>query len=159
MSSDALTVNPVASTAEIIDFNTELEARGQRAPVTGAQLVSADRTSVIDLPDELFQVLQFAAANLAAGQAVSIAPVSKMMTTQEAADFLGMSRPSLVKIVDAGEIAHTKVGRHRKIRLSDLLDYQRRMTRQRAEALDEMTRIAADEGLYDATAQSAVGIR
>ena len=100
-----------------------------------------------------------AASDAAANQAVTIAPVSKLMTTQEAADFLGMSRPSLVKIVDAGQIEHSMVGRHRRIKLADLIAYQARMAQQRSEALDEMVRIAKDDDLYSATAQSGVGIR
>ncbi|GAA1378820.1 hypothetical protein GCM10009638_21140 [Luteococcus sanguinis] len=159
MSLATLTVNPSTPSAEIIDFNRELARRDHEGPRAGAQLVSADRASVIDLPEELFDVLRFAAENLAAGRAVSIAPVSKMMTTQEAADYLGMSRPSLIKIVDAGSIPHTTVGRHRKIRLGDLIDYQRRAAEERQRALDEMAQVARAEGLHEKTAQSAEGIR
>jgi len=158
MSTSALTVNPTDGVAEIVDFNEQLKLRGFEVPSGAARLVSANGES-IELPDELFRVLRFAAERLASNQGVTIAPVSKLMTTQEAADFLGMSRPSLVKIVDSGAIAHTKVGRHRKIRLVDLLGYQARMAKQRAEALDEMVQVARNNGLYEKTAQSGVGIR
>lgn len=158
MSTTALTVNPTDEVGEIVDFNKQLKQRGFEVPSVAARLVSATGES-IELPDELFQVLRFAAERLAANQGVTIAPVSKLMTTQEAADFLGMSRPSLVKIVDSGAIDHTKVGRHRKIRLADLLEYQSRMAKQRAEALDEMVQVARENGLYEKTAQSGVGIR
>ena len=157
MAPSALTVNP-SFEADIVDFNARLQERGFMVPQGVAKLVSNTGES-LELPDELFRVLRFAAESLAANQAVTIAPVSKLMTTQEAADFLGMSRPSLVKIVDAGQIEHIMVGRHRRIKLADLIAYQARMAQQRSEALDEMVRIAKDDDLYSATAQSGVGIR
>lgn len=113
----------------------------------------------IPLPDELFRVLKYAAQNLAEGRAVSVAPIETQLTSQEAAEFLGMSRPSLIKIVDRGDIPCIKVGRHRRVRLGDLVDYQRRQAEIRRVALQEMVDIALGEELYEATSGSPEGIR
>lgn len=128
-------------------------------PEATARLVSRDGSESVDLPDELFRVLRFVAQNLAEGRAVSVAPLERLMTTQEAAEFLGMSRPSLVKIVDRGDIACTKVGRHRRIRLGDLIDYRTKRAEARRAALDEMARVALENDIYEKTARSGVGIR
>lgn len=144
---------------EIVDFMEALRSRGMDVAEPRAHLVSRDGRESIPLPDELFRVLKTAACSLADGRAVSLASIETQMTTMEAAEFLGMSRPTLIKIVDRGDIPCTKIGRHRRIRLGDLLDYQRRRAAIRSEALDQMVDIAIEERLYDATAQSGEGIR
>lgn len=145
--------------AEVIDFVETLRSRGLDVPEAQARLVSKDGAQSIALPDELFRVLKYAAENLAEGRAVTVAPIEKQLTTQEAAEFLGMSRPSLIRIIDRGELSCSKVGRHRRVRLGDLLDYQRGRTQTRRRALDEMVDIALDNQLYEATEGPAEGIR
>ena len=145
-------------TAEIVDFVEALRARGLDVPLAEARLVS-DAGESIPLPDELFRVLKLAAVNLADGRGVSSVPVEAQLTTQEAAEFLGMSRPTLIKIVDRGDIPCTKVGRHRKLRLGDLVAYQQHHAEIRRAALREMVDIALDEGLYATTSGSPEGIR
>lgn len=144
--------------AEIIDFIAAMHQRGMDTPEARAKLVSS-AGEIIPVPDELFRVLKYAAQNLAEGRAVSVAPIETQLTTQEAAEFLGMSRPSLIKIVDRGDIPCTKVGRHRRVRLGDLVDYRRRQVGIRRVALQEMVDISLDEGLYEATSGSPEGVR
>ncbi|MGB3955255.1 MAG: helix-turn-helix domain-containing protein [Brooklawnia sp.] len=157
---DAETFVPEDQTeAEVLDFIAALKARGLDAPEARARLVSKDGTETIDLPDKVFRALKFVAENLAEGRAVTVAPIETLMTTQEAAEFLGMSRPSLIKIIERGDLACTKVGRHRRLRLGDVLKYQRSMADTRRRALDEMAAIAREHGLYGATSQSPEGIR
>jgi len=64
-------------------------------------------------------------------KALTIAPLDQRLTTQEAANFLGISRPTLVKLLGQGEISYERpaAGRHRRVRLNDVLDYQRRKRR------------------------------
>ena len=72
-------------------------------------------------------------------QAVFMMPEDEAFTTQAAATFLGMSRPYLVRLLEAGTIPFNRVGTHRRIRFSDLLDYQQKRSKERKAILDEMT--------------------
>ncbi|HXR65046.1 MAG TPA: helix-turn-helix domain-containing protein, partial [Ktedonobacteraceae bacterium] len=74
-----------------------------------------------------------------------------ILTTQEAADILHVSRPYLIKLLEEGEMPFTKVGLHRRIRFKDLRDYQKRRKEERRAALREMAHISQELGLYDTT--------
>jgi excisionase family DNA binding protein len=74
-----------------------------------------------------------------------------MLTTQEAADLLNISRPTLVRLLTDGEIPHSTRGRHRRVLLRDVLDYSERTRTQRRRTLDTMAVEGEDSGLYDAT--------
>jgi len=75
-----------------------------------------------------------------------------MLTTQEAADFLGCSRPTLVRLLTDGRIPYEMRGRHRRVRLTDVLDYQHHARTERAETLDEMAERGQRDSPYDAAA-------
>ncbi len=89
---------------------------------------------------------------LSHGLAISIAPHNTMLTTQEAADLLNISRPTLVRLLTDGEISYTMRGRHRRVMLRDILDYRERTRRERRQTLDQMAADAEDDDLYNATA-------
>ncbi len=103
----------------------------------------------IELPESVFQALCQVIYYMLRGQAVSIIPVNKEITTQEAADFLNVSRPFLIKLLEQGEIPFVKVGTHRRIRFSHILEYKKRRDEIRKKGLAEITHIAEDEGVYD----------
>lgn len=86
---------------------------------------------------------------MAQGLAITVAPQHTVLTTSEAAHLLGVSRPTLVRLLEAGEIPCEQQNRHRRVRLADLLAYQERSQRARAAGLDEMVRQGEDDGLYD----------
>lgn len=113
----------------------------------GASLVCSDGAS-ISLPPEVYEALRDVVAAMASGRAITIAPHNTVMTTQEAADLLNMSRPTLVRLLEAGEIPFTKPGRHRRVELADILAYQQRLRESRHEALDAMTKEAANDDSY-----------
>jgi excisionase family DNA binding protein len=85
------------------------------------------------------------------GKATLVAPQGLLLTTQEAADFLGVSRPTLVKLLEDGAIAFEKPNRHRRVRLQDLIDFQQRRRAERRAALNQLTEEADELGLYDDT--------
>jgi excisionase family DNA binding protein len=83
---------------------------------------------------------------------VTDASLEVMLTTQEAADFLGMSRPTLVRLLEDGEIPFEMRGRHRRVMLADVLVNQERMRQTRHQALASMVETAEVAGMYEATA-------
>lgn len=111
-------------------------------------LVAVDG-SRIELPDELFDVLHDVVTALSHGLAITVAPRHTVLGTGEAAQLLGVSRPTLVRLLESGEIPFSQPGRHRRIRLNDLLAHEARSRRARAGGLDEMVRAAEDAGVYD----------
>ncbi len=124
-----------------------------------AALVGPDGQAVT-LPLEAFQVLQQVAQAMRVGKAITVAPIDQLLTTQEAASFLGISRPTLVKLLESEEIPFEQpgAGRHRRLRLHDILDYQQRKRSQRRADLDELTREAARVGLYETDVDYAAAL-
>lgn len=109
-----------------------------------AMLVGPDGKQV-PIPAELFQVLEEAANVLALGDGISILPYAAKLTTQEAADFLGMSRPTFVKILQSGAIEFEMVGRHRRVTLRDVVEYQTRAQNERRAALVELAKDSIEQ--------------
>ena len=114
------------------------------------RLVDADG-SPIDVPGELVVMLRAVVEQLRAGNGVSVASVHAELTTVEAAEMLGVSRPHLVKLLEQGAMPHRMVGSHRRVRLVDVLAYRDRQDEQSRRALDELTAQAEELGLYDAS--------
>jgi excisionase family DNA binding protein len=104
------------------------------------------------LPAEVFDVLRTVVDAMAEGQAVTIAPVHQRLTTQEAAELLGISRPTLIKLLERGEIPFEQPGRHRRVLLTDVMGYRERVASERREALDRMVAVAEDADMYERTA-------
>lgn len=102
----------------------------------------------VELPPSLGRLLRQAISLLARGRSISLVSLEKDLTTQQAADILNISRPYLVRLLEAGKIPFTKTGKHRRVRLTDLLEYKRRRDAERREALAELTRLSQEAGLY-----------
>jgi excisionase family DNA binding protein len=113
-------------------------------------LVAADGEQM-PLPDEVYRLLAGAVGAMRQGKVVTLVPHTQRLTTQEAADILGISRPTLVKLLEEGRIPYDQPGRHRRVLLTDLLAYQERQYADRHAALDQMTEDASEAGLYDGT--------
>jgi excisionase family DNA binding protein len=101
------------------------------------------------IPAAAYRLLVDALTEMAQGNAVSLIPIHAELTTQEAADLLNVSRPFLIKQIEAGEIPYHKVGKHRRIQFNDLMVYKERIDRAISQGLDEMVAISQELGLYD----------
>jgi excisionase family DNA binding protein len=102
----------------------------------------------MSLPVSSVRLLMEILQQTAAGNAVSVVPVRKELTTQEAAEILNVSRPFLISLVEKGEIPARKVGSHRRVPLLPLLEYKRKTAAIQEEALVQMAAEAQELKLY-----------
>lgn len=115
---------------------------------SGAKLILSQGQE-IELPDQVFQLLRQLSSYITAGQEVSIVPIPKELTTQEAADLLNVPEPYLVKLLEDGELAFKTAGTLRHINSKDLLRYKQKRDKKRHEILDKLTELNEELGLYD----------
>lgn len=83
------------------------------------------------------------------GKLISIVPVATEVTTQAAAEMLGCSRPHLVRLLEDGKIAFTKVGKHRRIKFDDIVMYKKQMKEHQKQHIIDIMNLDEETGLYD----------
>lgn len=108
-------------------------------------LVSQDNEQhELVLPSDVVTMLMDILEHLSLHKAVSIVASDKMLTTQQVADILHVSRPFITKLIDAGELKCERVGTHRRVKYEDVLAYKSAMDEKRRQALDELTKEAQE---------------
>ena len=112
-------------------------------------LSSNDDDTTLEIPGHALRLLVDMLAQIANGNAVTVAPVHAELTTQQAADLLNVSRPYVVKLLDQDAIPHRRVGNRRRVLLTDLLEYKHRDEAHRRKIADQLTAEAQELGLYD----------
>lgn len=103
--------------------------------------------ATVKLPATAVGLLLRILEEMARGNAVTIIPVHAELTTQEAADMLNISRPSLIQLLDEGKIEYRRVGTHRRVRFEAVLKYKRQMDGQRRTALQELAAYDQELGI------------
>lgn len=98
----------------------------------------------ITLSPALSNLLMELLRHVGRGDAVTLVPVSQMLTTQQAADVLNVSRPFLISLLDKGEIEHSLVGRHRRIKADHLFAYKQARDKKRSDALSDLAELDAE---------------
>ena len=139
------TVLPPSDSTLIDEIETFLAQYGEKAA-----LIAPDGTRT-EIPSQVYGALKRIVQALASGSAVTVAPVSMRLTTSQAADIIGVSRPTLVRLLEDGAIPYEQPRRHRLLRLDDVLAYKKMQADQRRALLAEMTRQAVADGRYDDT--------
>lgn len=98
----------------------------------------------ITLPFSALEFLFNMLKQMANGNAVTVIPTHAELSTQEAANFLNVSRPYLIKLLEQDKIPFTKVGRHRRIKFSDILKYKKTIGSESKMVREELTKEAQD---------------
>jgi excisionase family DNA binding protein len=98
----------------------------------------------IKLPVKALSFLSEILKAMSQGKPISIVPLATEVTTQSAAEILGCSRPHLVKLLEEGKIEYTKVGKHRRIKYEDVINYKRKMKEEQKKHLIEMMHVDED---------------
>ena len=83
------------------------------------------------------------------GKLISLVPVATEVTTQSAAEILGCSRPHLVQLLEEGKIEFTRVGKHRRIKFEDILNYKKQMKEKQKQNIIDIMNVDEETGLYD----------
>ncbi len=141
---------PPEQQAQVVALARALEGMAhppkRRAPK--CQLVGPKGDSIA-LPESVFYVLERVAEVMARGDSITVVPVGREITSQQAADLLNVSRQYLVRLLDEGRIPFRKTGKHRRLRIEDVLGFKENRDKDRRAGLREISRMTQELGGYD----------
>jgi excisionase family DNA binding protein len=145
----SMTLEPISARNE----EEAVEAFGKALRITKphAKLIAADGNE-LPIPEAIYKVLEQVIPLLVSENAVSIVPVGTLLTTQQAADLLNVSRPHLIKLLNQGAInfeRSNEPGSHRKIRFVDLMEYKHKLSIERRKQLRKLTEMSQKAGFYE----------
>jgi excisionase family DNA binding protein len=145
---------PPAQRADVATLSKALGALAhasrprRKATVPKCRLVGPKGES-FEIPESVFFVLARVVEVLGRGDAITVVPVGKELTTQQAADLLNVSRQYLVRLLDDKRIPHTRTGKHRRLRIEDVLAFKETRDAERRDALRDLTHLTEDADGYD----------
>jgi len=132
----------------MVELREQLARIASRRERPVARLVDSDGSEV-EIPASAFAALRAVVRDMAQGLTIILIPHDRELTTKEAADILGVSRPFLVRLLDRGEIPYDRVGTHRRLNVEDVLAYRELRAARRREQLRELTELSEHvEGGY-----------
>ncbi len=124
-----------------------LAPRTRSTTPLSVRVVGARKDDTLRIPASAVKMLVRILEEMARGNAVTLIPVHAELTTQEAADVLNISRPSLIQLLDEGRIEYRKVGTHRRVRFESLMSYKRHTDAERRAALAELAAYDQEIGI------------
>jgi excisionase family DNA binding protein len=130
------------SEEEQVRILTQLMQRG------GAALVGPNNER-LEIPESVYRLFLSLLKMMQEGKAVSIVPQMQELTTQRAANLLGVSRQFLVRLLEEGKIPHHRTGTHRRIYLKDLLAFRLQRDQQRKKAIERIAKEEVEQGTYN----------
>ena len=111
------------------------------------RVADGEQAEPIELPAGAVALLMDILEAMAAGQGVAIVPENAELTTVQAADVLNVSRPFLIGLLDEQKIPHRKVGKHRRIRMEDVMAYKTSIDAERESVLDRLAAAAQEQDM------------
>ena len=121
------------------DSGRRLSPYARRGRSLSVRVLDAGQDQLLELPAGAVALLMDILEAMAAGQGVSLIPENAELTTVQAAVVLNVSRPYLIKLLEENAIPHRKVGKHRRIRMEDVMAYKARIDSEREAVLDQLT--------------------
>jgi excisionase family DNA binding protein len=110
-------------------------------PTIRVEIPGEGREETVELPKGVMQLLVMLLTEMSNGNAVTLMPIHAQLTTQQAADLLGVSRPFLIKEMQEGKLKYQRVGTHRRIALADVMEYRKMCVERHDRAMDELVRL------------------
>ena len=154
MSRATSALEPIAPTERDTQLAEEcLRPLARLLPTTDSQRIcvqpeGGDGTENVVIPALAYRLLVNIIENMARGNAIALVPVNAELTTFEAAELLGVSRPYLIKkLLDTGVIPSRKVGAHRRVSFGDLVEYKRQNEKDRRKALQKLVELEQELGI------------
>ncbi len=118
----------------------------RKGPLT-LKVQKAGQDQPLELPAGAVALLMDILETMAAGRGVALVPENAELTTVQAAVVLNVSRPFLIKLLEDNVLPHRKVGKHRRVRMEDVMAYKARIDREREAVLDQLAREGQEQGL------------
>ena len=114
------------------------------------RVIDADHDEPLELPAGAVTLLLDILGAMASGQGVTLIPEDAELTSVQAADILHVSRPFLINLLEAGQIPYRRVGKHRRIRMEDVMNYKQAIDQEREAVLDRLVEDAQEQDMgYD----------
>jgi excisionase family DNA binding protein len=144
MAADPFLIDPVSEdeAREIREIYDKLKRENP------AVLVGPDDTR-LELPPSVYKLLLAILQDMQDRKPIQLVHVNELMSTQAAADFLGVSRQFFVKELLAGKMPYHNAGKHKRVYFKDLVEYDKRRRQNRKEAIQNLARQSQELGIYD----------
>ena len=107
----------------------------------------AQQPPTIELPPQALRAIADLLGLMGQQQPIMLIPQKHELTTQEAAGFLNVSRPYVIKQIEDGGLKCRKVGRHRRVEFQELMRFQQMQQQKSEEALQRLTDLSQELGL------------
>lgn len=128
----------------------QLEERRAQSIQSGPRVVKLrSNGNELEIPIEVFSMIKEMLAQMAQGNAIMLVPAEKEITTQEIASLLNVSRPTVVKLMENGDLPYSKtgIGGHRRANYRDVMEYKQNLANRRSGGLDRLVEIAQESGM------------
>ena len=144
MAAPAYPIIPAESEEEQIKalYKTMLSHAGH------ADIVGPDGTKH-SIPETVYKILLNILGKMQEGKTIALLPISEELTTRAAADYLGVSRQYLVRLLENGKIPFQKTGTHRRVYFKDIFEYKQQRDSARRQAIKDLAKKELEEGTYD----------